>query len=261
MMTFRPVHRPLYQPVYLPQKEYTRHSLTGALWNRFVIWVEKSPLTTIGRTAARASCALLIATGVLAPRPLLRASLALMTWHGWAIPLICAGLATTLNARRIYRLTKRWSASPSRSSNQHTYQGIPVDELASKLLEWGAFKRDTAMEKLRITQPKWQAIAHQLEAHQVLVRGECNALVLNTITREQLVAQLTALAAGEAPPLLFDADRKEWNDRESSYALHLRDKARQEEREEEKVARRERRVERAEKKLSTFQAIMAGEPA
>lgn len=263
---FRPVHRTLYQPVYDPrQPQPARRTLLGVLWNHYLSWIDKNPLANLGRTSALVCCTLFTALGVFAPWRLLHASLSLATWNGYKIPMFCAGLALLLNLSRAYRFLRRRRPCVSSSANQHTYRGIPVDELASKLLEWGAFKRDTAMEKLRITQPKWQAIAQELERHQVLVRGECNALVLNTITREQLVRCLDALAAGKAPPLVFDADRKEWNDRDSSWALHLREQARKEEREEEKVARFERRVVRAEKALertkeeaSAFQQIMAG---
>jgi hypothetical protein len=263
--SFRPVHRTLYQPVYHREQPQPRLTLRAVLWNYYLLWIAKNPLANLGRTAALGSCTLLIAMGVFAPWSLYQASLHLATWNGYKVPLFCVGLALLLNWRRLYRFLRRPRSSTSKSANQHTYQGIPVDELASKLLEWGAFKLDQATKGLGITQPKWSAIARELEGHQVLVRGECNALVLNTITREQLVRCLGALAAGKAPPIVFDTDRAEWNERDGSWELHLREKERQQEKETERVVRFERRVVRAEKALertkeeaSVFQQIRAG---
>ena len=81
-------------------------------------------------------------------------------------------------------------------------------------------------------------MAEKLETHKILIRGDCNARVLNTITRSQLARQLT-----EDFPLAFY--KGEWAERNGSWGNFLKDG----EVEEQKKRTVENRIKRKEKSL------------
>jgi hypothetical protein len=234
--------RPLFH--FVPAAENAapaRRSVGTVLHGKFLDWLAASD---IRKLATRSAMILLLAGLVGSTQFTLGLLTAAAKWNGYRIPLFLALLALTLNAKTIFLASRKWSLR-RRGANQHTYQGLPVDELASYLLETRAFTRDAACLKFAISWKKHQRIADELMHHQVLVRGPVNnARVLNEkITREQLVRQLR-----ENFPLAF-ADG-EWVERRGSYHLFLRDKERAEQKERERVERLERRADRAERKLT-----------
>lgn len=162
--------------------------------------------------------------------------------------LFCAALVLTLNARRLSRLAQRAGAHTSRKANQHTYEGIPCDELTSYLFDSRSFTTD-AMSRLGLSQRKWRKIADALEHHGILTRGENNARVLAEISREELTRQLR-----DGFPLVFDPVGKAWVERRGGFDRWVLDKERREQREIDKVAKLERKEEGIRGRIKKLQA-------
>lgn len=173
--------------------------------------------------------------------------------------IYCATLALTLNAPRLYRLAKRVKGESKRKgANQHMYHGIPVDEMASYLLQSGSFTTE-AMNRLALPQRKWAKIADELEHHGILRRGENNARVLTEITREELVRQLR-----DGFPLTYDGVSKTWVEKRGSFDQWVLARERKEAKEQEQHERLERKEDRMRKNIkrmqeeqSTFANIMS----
>jgi hypothetical protein len=103
--------------------------------------------------------------------------------------------------------------------------------------------------RVPIPQRQWVKAANQLEQHGILTRGEKNARVLREIGREELVRQLRALASGDAPPLVYDQDRKEWHERDGTFARWCLAEDFKRRKVEETMERKERKLERLEEKI------------
>lgn len=165
-------------------------------------------------------------------------------WNGYKIPLFSALLLVTLNAKRVYLWTKQTNVR-RRGSNQHNYHGIPVGELAEWLMKKRAFKRDESIKQWALSQGKYVKIAEELEKHGVLERGDNHARVLRDISMEQLVRQLR-----EDFPLVYSEERKVWAERNGAFERWALDHDAAERKTDERIARKERKVERLDQKIN-----------
>ena len=242
---------PLVQLVPTPQPIPPRRTVGTVIQGKLLNWLAEATWNDIRKLLVLLGTVLLIAGLVFSANFTLGMLTTAAKWNGYRIPLFLALLALTLNARRIVRLVTR-KRLQRKGANQHTYHGLPVDELASYLIEHQSFKRDDAMSRFGITQPKHVSISKELEHHQVLVRGESNARVLNVITREQLVRQLR-----DKFPLEFH--QGEWCQRGSSWERHLRAEDRQEQEAERKLARAERRAKKAQAVIDQAEELKRAE--
>lgn len=234
-----------------PQQAHPRLSLRRVLWVKLLRWIDKASPQAIWKTSARLFCVMLIALGVFAPQFLLGLLTASMKWNGFKIPLFLALLLFTLNAKRLARTMRRIFVR-KRASNQHTYHGIPVGELASWLIETKAFKRDEAMKKWGLSQGLYHKIAQELEAHGVLTRGENNARVLRDISLEQLVLQLR-----EKFPLVWAEERQVWAERTGAFERWALKEDAAERQRKEKIARQERKLEKTRRQIASMQDVLA----
>lgn len=197
--------------IHNPNPAPARLSLTRVIWYKFLRWIEKSSPSVLLKSASRAFALALIVTGILAPSFTLGYLTEALQWNSYRIPICIAAVALTLNAKRIYLWLRRRSTT-ARGANQHTYNGLPVSELAEYLLEARAFKREEAIKRFALSQGQYSKIAQELEDKGVLVRGEANARVLRDIGRANLVRQLR-----DGFPLVWDPNRDIWVERNSSF--------------------------------------------
>lgn len=225
-----------------PNKSHALN-LRRVVYVKFLRWVDAMTLTRFRKIAYRCSFLLGIVLLVGVPQFLLGTLVGSLSWHDYALTKIIALSAAFLYGRTWVRQARRWQ----RKSNQHTYYGLPVDELASYLLEQKQFTRYEAMHKFAISQQKHQVVAEELEKQQVLIRGQNNARVLNKITREELVRQLR-----DGFPLAFYQD--EWVEKRGSYELFLRDKECSERKEQARIAKMERKKDRLKRQINELQA-------
>lgn len=168
-------------------------------------------------------------------------------------------LLLTLNAKRLWRLARRMRVRKERKGNQHTYEGIPLDDFVTYLFQNKAFTTD-AISELGLSQRKWRKIADELENGDVLRRGENNSRILNEdATREIVVKQLR-----DGFPLTWDIHSSQWIEKVGTYQHYLADREREERKNREHVEKLERKEDRMRKNIarmreeqSVFQSIMA----
>lgn len=238
---------PAYQIIQAP--EHKRPTLFGVLWTRFLVWLQDASWYRIRRTLCRLGCVVAVVTGFAAPQYLLGVLAASLSFHDALVPKAGICIVALLYGRAWYRFARRWQARIRAGGNQHTFEGVPIDELASYLLSSGRFTREDAMERLHLSQPKHKRIGDLLEQVGVLVRGEFNALQLQEISREQLVSILRAVAAKKASPLVFDPERGGWHERDSMATRFILDQERRRREEATALARSKARIERKEERL------------
>jgi hypothetical protein len=240
-----PIHKQLFQV----QHAHPRASITRVLYGRFLRWLDKASWYAVGKAIGSF---LLFITGVLT---IVAHSFVLGVLSRAIVePTIVATVAFILiffHWRLAFRSVKRLRL---RRGNQHTIAGVPVSELADFLIEHGSFTLEAAGKAFAIPQRQWVKAANLLEQHGILSRGEKNARVLQDITRENLVRQLRALASGEAPPLVYDEDRKQWVERDGVFARWCMAEDFKRSKIEEKIERRERKVERLDEQIEERKA-------
>lgn len=198
-------------------------SLTGVIWGKILKWIEKSSASSLMKATFRASTSLLLLLAVFLPSFTLGFLTSVMEWNGFRVPIACGLLLFWLNWKRLYRLSWRLRR---KSGNQHTFHTVPVAELVDFLITHRKFTRDLAIQKLKLTQGNYHKIKDTLKKHDVLIRGENNAWVLNTITRELLARQLS-----ENFPAYFNRDTKEWLEKEGLYTQLTRANSKSEKKE------------------------------
>ena len=249
MLTLKQNARPQFQLV----PEYPKHprTLRRVLWMKFLATVEKAKWRDIRKAFVRTSGVVFIGVAVASPSYALGLVTHAATWNGHKLPVFLTLAFVFVYWKTLYRLLRRFRPK-HRTDNQNTYQGIPVDELATYLFEHG-FKRDHAMKTFRISKGKYEKIADTFDQKDITARDDNNGRIVNPhITREQLVRQLT-----EDFPLVYYAKRKEWVTRDGSYAGWLRDEERAEQKARQKVERLERRADRAEKRIFEHRHLFA----
>lgn len=224
-----------------PEQSHPRLSLRRILWVKFLRWVDKASWAKLARALLSLVGASGIAAGIIAPQFFLGMLYDAVAWQGYRVPILIAALSLYFFGANVWHRFRRLQVARVRVGNQHTFHGVPVDEMASYLLEQAQFTREHAMAKLRISREKYDVIAKELEHYRILYRGENNARVLTPITRDQLVMQLDE----RKYPLTFDETRKEWVQRDGSFAEWVLNKERSEQRED---YQKRRGLERLEKK-------------
>lgn len=254
----RQVGNPLFQ-LQAPRAEYVPHTFSRAFRSKAVGWVEKRDLSAMRNSLLRTLSLLAIVAGIIAPEFTLgylsafaRSRYAVATCvvlAFWYWPLAVAAYQWVAKKRA-------GRAPKERTGNQHTYRGIPIEEMADYLMENQAFPVGAGAH-FGVGQKTWARIAKELEDNDVLVRGENNARVLNEIDRAQLVQQLR-----DNFPLAFSGG--EWVSKEGSYHLYLRDQERREQKERDGTAKIERKRDRLREEIkelapavSAFQSVQA----
>lgn len=235
-----------------PQHSHPKLSLRRVLWVKLLRWIDKASPQALWKTLLRASSVVLMGLAVFAPQFLLGFLTTSARWNGYRIPLFLALLVLTLNAKRLWRGFKRIR----HGGNQHTFHGIPSGELASWLIERRSFTRDEAIPTFGLSQGKWLTIARELEQHGVLVRGPNNARVLRDISLQELVRQLR-----DNFPLVWSDDRKVWAERNGTFERWAMAEDFSRRKLEEETARKERKLERVERKLKAIMPHAEALPA
>jgi len=224
-------------PNTTPAKSHPRLSLRKVLYTKFLRWVDEATFHKLKKYLVRTCGTVLFFSLFLAYSFTTGMLLAILQWNEYRIPIAILIFLLIINAKKLRRFKRR------RKGNAHTFHGLPVDELASYLLDHG-FKRDHAMKKLGISKGKYEKVAEILDNAKVLTRDDNNGRILNNISREDLVRQLR-----DGFPLVFHRD--EWNERDGSWATYLRDQETKEKKEVEKVERLERRATKAEQRIES----------
>lgn len=230
-------------------------TLRRVLYVKFLRWVEASTSRTLMKAFCKAATLSGIAAGVFAPQFTIGVLYGALQWRQYGLLKFAAVVIAVTYAATCIRWLRRTRIRRTGGS-QNLYHGIPIDAMATYLLERQSFKRDDAMRHFGISQHKHQTISEELDKHQIVIRGENNSRVLNAITREQLVRQLR-----DKFPLQFH--NGEWCERTDSFQRWIIEKDRSEAQEKEKAGRLERKVNRLQKKrgeletgISAFQRIV-----
>lgn len=164
---------------------------------RFLIWFQNSSWHRVKRATVRLGCVIAVVVGVAAPQFLLGLLAACIAFHEFLVLKAGTILLAMFYGRAIARAYRRIVAR-IRTANQKTFYDIPVDELATYLLDSGRFTRDDAMLRLGISQPKHKKISDALYQGGILERGEFNAMQLRPIGRAQLVGKLVEMSSPRA---------------------------------------------------------------
>lgn len=244
---------PKLQITQPPQAPIIRKTLSGVLWKRFLEWLENATARALWKAIRNLTILTLITALIVAYAPTVKLLTALIQWRGYKLPILAVVLTLVSNIIPIYKFIRR-KAVWKRKGNQHTFHGFAVSELADLLTNTGAFKKEDAQKRLAMTHTQWLKIAEALEKNEVLTRGESNARVLRPITREELVKQLR-----ENFPLKWDEQRKAWFERNGSFDEWTLKKEWKQRQIEQDVERKERKIERLDKKIqehSAFQNIL-----
>jgi hypothetical protein len=248
----KPTAQQLFQ--VQPQNSHPKLSIRRVLYAKFLRWIDKASAEALRKVTMRVGTLALFSLAYFAPTFLFGFLTAVLHWNSYRIPIFCGSLVMMLNVKRLWKLSKRTSLK-SRTSNQHTYHGIPVGEFATWLIEKQAFKREDAMSKWALSQGQYAKIAEELEKQNVLMRGENNARVLREITMENLVLQLR-----ENFPLVWSEDRQVWAERNGTFERWALSQDFKRRKLEEVTQRKERKLERVEKKIeerTTFADVMS----
>lgn len=209
----------------------------------------------VGKTANRMFRALVLigfCIAAAAPQFMWGYVVATATWKGAALTKIICIVGAFCYYRHMIRLWNWIRARRNRKDpdgNQHTYHGIPIEQMADYLIEQKGFPREQAIVHFGISRKRQFKIADELEKHHVLERGECHARVLNgKITREQLVRQLR-----DKFPLAWSDSLQEWGERKGSFETWILQKDAAERRDQEQAERLERKVGRLQRKREELQ--------
>lgn len=241
-LTLTQTSKPLYQ--LKTENSHPRTSIKRVVFVKLLRWIDKTAVRNIISTLVRLAALVTVVSTILAQSFVF----GIISSHiGFKELLALSVILTYIYWKNLVKFSKR--AKFSSSANQYTYHGIPIDEIVSYLFERQSFK-DHAREHFGLSFPKHKKIASELESYKVLVRGENNARVLNTITRQELARQLK-----EDFPLRFHEG--EWADKNGSWRTFLKDQEKKEFAEKERVEILNRKEKRLKKKESVLAPLFA----
>lgn len=218
-----------------------RLTLRRVIWVKFLRYVEGTKLPTLRKHFVRFSTFFLTVFAIAFPQ--LALGILYGTLSHYSAPLLRLSIIPIAYAT--YRLAKIYAKRRKRSgSNEHSYNGVSVDEFATFLIETGGFKFKDVQKRFGFSQDKYKKIGDQLEGHAVLVRDDNNARVLNTITREELVMQLR-----DNFPMVYSEHEKQWTPRRGTFDTWVLDRERREAKERERGEKKERKIKRLDKAI------------
>ncbi len=249
-VTLLPATKQLYQ--VQAQNSHPRLSLSRVLWTKFLRYVDRTPAQRLSTHALRLAGLVAVVCMAAAPSYLLGIATAVIG-NKW-LTVGCAALAYLYGmaiVRGIRRLMQRRERTAE--GNQHTYYGLPIDELATYIIEQKGFQREHAVQHLGISRKKQARIAKELEAAKILERGENNGRILRTISREELVRQLR-----DKFPLAWNETQQTWCERGGSAFAFFRDTDRKEAEERERIERLTRRRQRLQEQVAEQVEIAHG---
>lgn len=239
----KPIQRPMFQMV---QEKPPNPTLRRVLWNKFLKWVEKSPAGRLVRAFVWLMIACAIVLGIIVQHFIPGAVMAIVGPRSVSALVILFALMYWRTCVRVVRYL--FGTQTKVNSNQHTFHGVAVPDLADYVFRTKSFTTD-AERDLGLAQRQFRKIAAALEDQKILVRGENNARVLNpTITREQFVRQVR-----DDFPLA--EHNGEWVERKGSFHLFLKDEERRDQKKREKAEKLERRIARLERKKDALASI------
>ena len=250
-ITLAPATKQLYQ--MQTQNSHPRISLRRVLWMKFLRYVDKTPAARLSTHVLRAAGLVAVVCFAAAPSYLLGIATAVIA-NKW-LTVICAALAY-LYGIAIVRVGMRMVGVKQRNSNgnQNTYNGLPIDELATYIIEQKGFQREHAVAHFCISRKKQAHIAKELEAAEILRRGENNGRILHEkISREELVRQLR-----DKFPLKWNETQQVWQERGGIMERWAHDTDRKEREERERIERLTRRRERLQEQVAEQAGIVHG---
>lgn len=220
-----------------------RITLTRVLWVKFLRWVDRSSNGVMLRTLLRLGIVLLVGALYFAFDRTTALVVHVVTWEHGRIPLFLATIGVVFFGKSMVRIAYSWGTHYKRGSNQHTFQGVPVGELAQYILREQSFKQTESIRDLGLSQGQYTRISQSLEDAGVLVRGDKNARVLRVITLEQLVRQLR-----DKFPLVWSDEGQAWVERNGTYEKYCMSHDFKRRKLDEEIERKERKLERIQKK-------------
>src|SRR5438067_982282 len=127
--------KPPAQPLYTvqPQQSHPRVSLRRVLYVKFLRWVDQASPKALKRAALSLLTTIAVCLLIVAPQLLLGLASSAVTWHHYGLLKIGVALGSISYWKVAMKLWRRLSIAPT--GNQHTYHGIPIDDLASYLCE------------------------------------------------------------------------------------------------------------------------------
>lgn len=213
--------------------QYTQHHrpmITEALLTRFAKWIYKARMKDILSAALRLCALVAVPALIFAPQFLFGLISSSVDWKTGAVIVWIVSFFYGRNCMR-------WAKRKKYSGNQNTYEGIPIDELSTFIMDNLHFRRLEAMKHFGMSKKKHDRIAKLLEKHEVLVRGPNNSRVLqDQVTREILVRQLR-----DKFPMRFNVAGGNWSDKDSSYESYLHSQDTEQRKKEQNIKRLERK--------------------
>ncbi len=215
----------------------------------------------VARTAGRLSKALVLfgfCAAVVAPQLAMGYAAATIAWKGAALIKIGIVIGAFMHYKNMLKL---WSWIKRRAhrdpeGNQHTYHGIPIEQMTDYLIEHAGFPREDAIKHFGISRKRQFKMADELEKHHILERGESNGRVLNAkLTREQLVRQLR-----DGFPLAWSESLLEWGERKGAFETWILKKDQDARKDQQSTERLERKVARLQDKREELEEELAGAP-
>lgn len=230
------------------EHSHPKLSLRRVVWVKILRWLDKATLRDLTKAGCKLSYTALLLIAVASPTYAAGVIVQAMQWNQYRIPLGIFIFFFVWYFPTLLRFCRKKKRS---TANQHTYEGIAIDELVTFLVERNGFPFKDATKDLGLTQPRWRKIAKALESAQILLRGDNNALVLNTITREELVRQLR-----DSFPLVYSEHDKAWTERRSGFDSWLLQKERKEAKERNHEEKRKKKLKRLNKKIEEANQVV-----
>ncbi len=191
-------------------------TIGSAVIGRIAYTIREDGLKKTGSRLAKAAFLGAFIITLIAPQLTLGYLYSLGTWKSYAIAKV---IICTLSFYHFHRVKKLWHWMRQKKNrkdpdgNQHTYYGIPIEQMADYLIENQSFQREHSINHFGISRKRQFTIADELEKNGVLIRGESNSRALQPVlTREQLVRQLR-----DDFPLVWSTDIREWVDRKGPF--------------------------------------------
>lgn len=224
---------------------HQRLTVGTALEARLARFAYKTRAKDLLKRCARLGAFLAVTAAIVAPHAVLGYLAAVITVKSVAVTV---WIVAFLYGRAIMR----WCRRRSLGGNQHTYEGIEIDALASFIIENKHFRREESMRHFGMSKKKYERIARKLDDVELLVRGPNNSRVLQeAVTREILVRQLR-----DGFKMRWNAAGGQWTDADSRFESYLHARDRDERRAQEKVERLQKQKQRLQRDVDEQEAML-----
>lgn len=182
----------------MENKTPNKPTMRGVIWTKMIEAAEERTLGEIGGFFFKPVAVAALSAGMLTQG---KAFDAAMEWRGFTLPTIFTAIVFVYGLPPLFRMVMDTAGDVRErvkaSVPNERMEGVATDALIDHIFTTKGFRRAEIEQKFRIPRHRVTLLSDRLEELGILIRGENNARVLGSVSRDQVRRMLEGKTVAE----------------------------------------------------------------